>query len=85
MVHTMGVVAVQHGQKLSLQVSDMPTVLLVKTLLPKGTGEPLDKGMENRNSRHGRARFDAQDPQVGLPAVELKQAIVIDTNPKTQP
>ena len=59
LVHTLGVVVVPEGQKLLLQVSGMPIEPLVQALLPKGTHESLDEGMRNRNSRHGRDRFDA--------------------------
>jgi hypothetical protein len=41
--------------------------------------------MRYRHTRHGRDRFDSQDPQVGLPAVELEERIVVEAEPKTLP
>ena len=72
LVHPMGVVVAFEELQLSLQVRRVPVQQLVQALLSDGSDESFDERMGQRNTRYGVDRFNVQDPQVGLPAVELE-------------
>ena len=57
----------------------------VQILPAKGADEPLDKRMRARHVRHGADGLDFQDPQIGLPPLELKQGIVVQTQSHRKP
>ena len=80
-MRAVGVVIVPEGGEFLLKVGGVPIDPLVQTLLAQCADEPFDKRMRYRNVRDGGDWVDAQDPQIGLPAVELEQGIMISTEP----
>jgi hypothetical protein len=82
LVYPQGVLVVTERPMLVLQVRSIPIERMIQTFLPKSSDEPFDERMRNRDIQHGRDRFDTQDPQVGLPAVELKEGIVVEPRAK---
>jgi len=64
-----------------LQVVCSPKEQTIKILSAEGRDKPFDKGMGPGNLGHRLHRFHVQDPQIGLPAVELEQRIMISTEP----
>jgi hypothetical protein len=82
LVYPQGVIVVTERPKLVLQIRSIPIERMIQTFLPKGSDEPFDERMRNRDIQHGRDRFDTEDPQVGLPAVEVTEGIVVEPEPK---
>jgi hypothetical protein len=57
---------------------------LQPTSQPDGPNEPFDERMRPRNPGHRLHCFHVQNPQIGLPAVELEQRIMIGNEPPWQ-
>jgi hypothetical protein len=65
----------------SLQVVCSPKEQAIQILSADSCDEPFDKWMGPRNLGHRLHRLNVQDPQIGLPAVEPEQRIMIGTEP----
>jgi hypothetical protein len=50
---------------------------VIERLAPNRANQPLDEGMGERDIRDGLGFCDSQDPQVGLPLMELIQRVMI--------
>ena len=84
-MYTRRVVELFEQLQLSYQVICRPKEQTVQILPAEGPDEPFDKWMGPGNLRHRLHRFHVQDPQIGLPAVEPEQRIMIGTEPRGQP
>jgi hypothetical protein len=80
-VHASRVVVVFEQPQLSFQVVCSPNEQTIQILSAEGRDQPFDKGMGPGNQGHRLHRFHVQDPQIGLPAVELEQRVMISTEP----
>src|ERR1035437_1347437 len=85
LVYTRRVVELFEQLQLSFQVICRPKEQMVQILPAEGLNEPFDKWMGPGNLGHRLHRFHVQDPQIGLPAVEPEQRIMIGTEPRRQP
>jgi len=56
----------------------------IQILAAQSRNEPLNEWMRPGNLGHCLHPFHLQDPQIGLPAVELEQRIVIGSKPRRQ-
>src|SRR6266446_2698079 len=78
------VVVIFERLQFALQVLSGPKEQTIQILATEGRDEPLNKWMRPGNLGHRLHPFDVQDPQIGLPAVELEQRIVVGTKPRGQ-
>lgn len=59
------------------QVCGVPEKHLIKVLAPDRSDEPFDERMRDRSIRHRLDLLDLEHAQVGEPAVESKQRVVV--------
>jgi hypothetical protein len=83
-VYPRRVVELLEQLQLSHQVICRPKEQTVQILPAEGPDEPFDKWMGPRNLGYRLHRFHSQDAQIGLPAVEPEQRIMIGTEPRGQ-
>lgn len=83
-MHAIRVVVVFERLQFLLQVGRGPKEQTIQILAAESRDEPLNKWMGPRNLGHRLHPFHVQDPQIGLPALELEQRIVIRTKPRGQ-
>lgn len=76
-MHARGVEVVPEGGQLSLQVRRIPKEELIQILGPDASDESFHKRMRPGNQRYRLHRLDAQNPKIGLPALELEERVVI--------
>ena len=72
-----GVAVVPEGCQLLLQVPCIPIEELIQILGTDASDESFHKRMRPGNQRHRLHRHDAQNPETGLPALELEERVVI--------
>jgi|ERR1035437_6309473 hypothetical protein len=83
-MHASRVVVVFEQVQLSFQVVCSPKEQTIQILPAEGPDEPFDKWMGPGNLGHRLHGFHSQDAQVGLPAVEPEQRIMISTESRGQ-
>ena len=83
-MHASRVIVVFEQLQLSFQVVCSPKEQTIQILPADGPDEPFDKWMGPGNLGHRLHGFYSQDAQVGLPAVEPEQRIMIGTEPRGQ-
>ena len=76
-VDTMRVVIIPEFAQLAHQVDGVPEEGQIKVLTPNSSDQPFDKRMGNRSVRDRLDLLDPEHPQVGAPAVESEQRIVV--------
>src|ERR1035437_2729378 len=81
-MHASRVIVVFEQLQLSFQVVCSPKEQTIQILPADGPDEPFDKWMGPGNLGHRLHRFHAHDTQIGLPAVEPEQRIMIGTEPR---
>ncbi len=72
------IIIVLEKLQLSTQVPPIPEKQPVQELPAHGSDQPVHKRMRLgrvRNAAHG---FNLQDPQIGLPALRLKEPVMIE-------
>ena len=72
-----GVVIVSEFDQLPRQVHRVPEKHAIEVLTPDRADQPFDERMRNRSVRNRLDLLDLEDAQVGEPAVEAKQRVVI--------
>lgn len=78
-MRTLTVVIVLETREFSLQILRIPKWHMIEVLAPDRADKSLDERMRNWHVWNGLDFFDLKDAQVGFPAVELEQRIVIRT------
>ena len=78
-MHAMRVVKRLEFGKFSPQIRGTPEGHLVEILAPQGADEAFHEWVRDRRVGHGLDFIDFEYAQIGFPAVELKQWIVIGT------
>ena len=81
-MHAESIVVAGEDFQLLLQVHSVPEEHPIKILPACCADEPLHKRVRNGHRGHSANGLDPQNPQVGLPAVELEQGIVVEAEPK---
>ena len=76
-VHTMGVVIARECVQLSRQVRGVPEEHLIEVLAPDRSDQPFDEWMRHWSIRNRLDLVDLEDAQVGEPAVEAEQRVVV--------
>src|ERR1035437_6651617 len=83
-MHASRVVVVFEQVQLSFQVVCSPKEQTIQILPAEGPDEPFNKWMGPGNLGHRLHGFHSQDAQIGLPAEEPEQRIMIGTEPGGQ-
>jgi hypothetical protein len=81
LVHTKTVIIPLEKHQLSLQIRHVPNEQMIQILPTDGPDESFRERMRPGNVRHRLHCLHPQHPEVGLPALELKQGIVVETEP----
>lgn len=76
-MHAMAVIVIAQGLQLSRQIGCVPEEDEVQVLAPDRADQTLNKRMRSRYAGDRLDLLDTADAQVGTPAVEAKQRIVI--------
>jgi len=76
-MHAMAVVVIPECFQLSRQIDRVPEEDAVQVLTPDRADQTLNERMRNRCVRDRLDLLDLADAQVGEPAVEAKQRVVI--------
>jgi hypothetical protein len=66
--------------QLARQVHGVPEEYPIKVVTPDSSDQPFDERMRDRNGRNRLDLLDLEDAQVGEPAVESKQRVVVGTS-----
>src|ERR1035437_4968102 len=83
-MYTRRVVELFEQLQLSYQVTCRPKEQTIQILPAEGPDEPFNKWMGPGNLGHRLHGFHSQDAQIGLPAEEPEQRIMIGTEPRGQ-
>ena len=70
--------------ELPLQILDIPKKQMIQILPAEGSDQPFDERMRPGNMRHRSHHLHPQHPEIGLPALELEQRIVVETESDRQ-
>ncbi len=76
-MNAMGVVVLSERSQLTRQVDRVPEEHAIEILAPDRSDQSFDERMRGRSIRNRLDLVDLKDPQVGEPAVEAKQRVVI--------
>jgi len=76
-MHAMAVVVIPERLQLSLQIDRVPEEDAVQVLAPDRADQTLNERMRNRCVGDRLDLLDLEDAQVGAPALEAKQRVVI--------
>ena len=75
----MRVVIIPEFAQLAHQVDGVPEERPIKVLTPDGSDQPFDERMRDRSVRNRLDFLDLEDAQIGEPAVESEQRVVVGT------
>ena len=76
-MNAMRVVIVPEFVQLARQVDGVPEEYAIEILAPDRSDQPFDERMRDRSVRNRLDLLDLEDAQVGEPAVEAKQRVVV--------
>jgi len=76
-MHAMAVVVIPEGFQLSRQIDCVPEEDAVEVLAPDRADQTVNERMRQRCAGDRLDLLDLADPQVGAPAVEAKQRVVV--------
>ena len=79
------VVVVPEIEQFIFQIDSRPEQRVIQTFASNGADEPFHEGMGQRNVGDGLDFCQLQDPQIGLPLVELIKRIVVGAEVLWQP
>ena len=78
-VDTMRIVIISEFAQLAHQVYGVPEECPIKVLTPNSSDQPFDERMRDRSVRNRLDLLDPENAQVGEPAVESEQRVVVGT------
>src|ERR1035438_2043770 len=81
LVHARTAIIPLEEHQLSLRILYVPNEQMVQIFSAYRPDESFHEGMRPRNVRHRLHRFHPQHPEVGFPALELKQRILVEAEP----
>ena len=81
LVHPLALIIFLEEVQLSLEISGIPKQQMIQIFLPHGPDQSLNKRMRAGYMRHRGYSFYAQNPEIGLPAVELEKRIMVAAEP----
>lgn len=76
-MNTVAVVVFPESQQLVLKGTGIPEKYVIKTFPPDCPDEAFDEWVRYRHAGHGLDLLDLKDSEVGLPAMEFEQRVMI--------
>src|SRR6267154_4800509 len=81
----MGAMVVKVGPEIELEICTRPEQHVIQIFASNGGNEPFHEGMRQGNVGDGLDFCHLQDPQIGLPLVELIERIMVGAEALWQP
>ena len=79
-MHAVRVVIIRECAQLTPQVDCVPEERVIEIFAAHGADQPFDERMRDRGVRHRLDLLDLEDAQIGEPAMEAKQRVMVGTD-----